>query len=155
MTGQAEWIFGYGSLMWRPGFRFREAHLPVELTDERREVPALAFIVERSHINYAGQLPIAAQARIIASARGISGANTDYLINTLAHLDEMGIRERELERILALVGPFAARPGQGDDAHARPSSRAMQKALAQKAALVTPRRQKEPGRRFLYRLQVS
>jgi len=25
-SGRALWVFGYGSLMWRPGFRFLEAH---------------------------------------------------------------------------------------------------------------------------------
>lgn len=220
-----DWVFGYGSLMWRPGFPYLEAqrahlvgyrrgfsvysihhrgtrarpglvlgldrggactgmafrvapeeaegvraylrareqvegvyrsiHVPVMLAEDRREVMALAFVVERSHQNYAGRLPVAAQARIIAAAAGISGANIDYLANTLVHLREMGLRERELERVSALVGAFAGRAGQGGPEGARPSARAMQQALRRTPALVAPRRQKEPGRRFLYRLQYS
>ncbi len=46
-----------------------------------------------SHVNYAGRLPVATQARVIAAAAGrISGANIDYLANTLAHLRAMGLR---------------------------------------------------------------
>lgn len=220
-----DWVFGYGSLMWRPGFPYLEAqrahlvgyrrcfsvysihhrgtrarpglvlgldrggactgiafrvapeeaegvraylrareqvegvyrnvHVPITLTQSRREVTALAFIVERSHLNYAGRLPVTAQARIIAAAAGISGANIDYLANTLAHLREMGLRERELERVFALVGAFAAREGQGGPEGVRPAARAMQQALRSTPPLVAPRRQKEPGRRFLYRLQYS
>lgn len=221
---EGEWIFGYGSLMWRPGFPFveaqravlvgfrrcfcvysihhrgtrtrpglvlgldrggactgiafrvapenaasvraylrdreqtegvyREAHVPVELVGPRREVPALAFIVERSHVNYAGALPIPMQARIIAGARGISGVNADYLINTLAHLSEMGIRERELERVLTATGAFSARVN-GCDAQNRPASIAMQRALAAKPSLVAPMPGKNPGQRFIYRMSVT
>ncbi len=158
----ALWVFGYGSLMWRPGFAYeaaqharltgwrrcfciysifhrgtparpglvlgldrggacegiayrvaaseaaatvrylrareqvngvyREAHVPVELMGEpRREVLALAYIVERAHPSYAGQLPLVAQARLIRGARGKSGNNLDYLISTLRHLHELAI----------------------------------------------------------------
>jgi cation transport protein ChaC len=223
MDAPEHWIFAYGSLMWRPGFRYAEArraeltgfrrcfcvysvhhrgtrarpglvlgldrggactgvafrihpedaseiegylrareqvegvyravHAPIELTEERREVLALAFIVERSHVNYAGRLSVPAQARIIAAARGISGVNADYLFNTLGHLAEMGLRERELERIGALVGPFVARPGQGDDAHARPAAKALQRAMAMRPPPAPPRPPKEPSRRFLFRRQ--
>ncbi|MDX2201156.1 MAG: gamma-glutamylcyclotransferase [Hyphomicrobiaceae bacterium] len=132
---------------------YRAVHVPVELVAERREVFALAFVVERSHLNYAGRLSVDRQARIIAAAAGISGANTDYLINTLAHLRTMGLRERELERVLACVGPFAARPGQGDDAHARPSARALQRVLSRRPPLAPPRLPKQPSRRFLFRRQ--
>ena len=70
---------------------------------------ALTYIVERAHPNYAGQLPLAVQARLIRGARGRSGTNLDYLISTLRHLAELGIRERELERLMAVIGPHAAR----------------------------------------------
>ena len=160
------WVFGYGSLMWRPGFAYEEAQ-HARLTGYKRcfciysvhhrgttERPgmvlgldrggtcegiayrvgggtrggddplsararagegglsrdtraggadrgahiarclALAYVAERAHPNYAGQLPLAVQARLVHGAQGVSGANLDYLISTLRHLAELGIRER-------------------------------------------------------------
>ena len=174
------WIFGYGSLMWRPGFAFveavparltgyrrcfciysvnhrgapkrpglvlgldrggvcdgvayriapeharatadylrvreqvngvyREAHLPVTLHEaERREVLAQAYIVERAHPSYTGPLTALQQAHLIRGAKGISGTNLDYLINTLAHLATLDIHASDLQRILTLIGPHFAR----------------------------------------------
>ena len=84
---------------------------------------ALTYIVERAHPNYAGQLPLALQARLIHSARGRSGINLDYFISTLRHLAELGIRERELERLMAVIGSHAARlsPPEGRARTPRPS----------------------------------
>jgi cation transport protein ChaC len=89
---------------------YREALVPIELEQgPPAEVTALAFIVERAHHTYAGRLPLATQARLIRGAKGISGANLDYLVSTVRHLNELGIRERELERLVTLVGPLAWR----------------------------------------------
>src|SRR5262249_45463224 len=74
---------------------YREALLPVELENHPPvEVMALAFIVERAHPAYAGRLPPGLQARLIRGAKGLSGANLDYLVSTVRHLEELGIRER-------------------------------------------------------------
>lgn len=176
------WIFGYGSLMWRPGFPFeravharltgwrrcfciysthhrgsadrpglvlgldrggvcdgvayrvprsaaaetlaylrareqvngvyRERLLPATSGDARHEhILVRAYVVERAHPSYAGDLELDEQARLIRAARGLSGPNLDYLINTLAHLRQLGIRERYLERLLAIAGPHFARVG--------------------------------------------
>ena len=217
------WVFGYGSLMWRPGFAYedaqharltgyrrcfciysvhhrgtterpgmvlgldrggacegiayrvpaadaaqttrylrareqvngvyRETHVPVELIKgPHREVLALAYIVERVHPNYAGQLPLAVQARLIHGSQGRSGANLDYLISTLRHLAELGIRERDLERLLAVIGPHSARFA------------GCEKASPHAAAMVRMARSRPPARRaklpkgdrrFLYRLQLG
>lgn len=169
------WIFGYGSLMWRPGFAFeeavharlvgwrrcfciysvlyrgtperpglvlgldrggtcegiafrigaenaasvldyvrrrelvtgvyRETLVPVEIMrDGRPTVDAVTYIAERAHPSYAGQYPVARQARLIAEGYGISGANLDYLRSTVEELRRLNIRERELERIVAVAG---------------------------------------------------
>ena len=87
---------------------YREALVPVELEPYPPVgVMALAYIVERAHPTYAGRLPLPTQARLIRAARGVSGANLDYLVSTVRHLGELGIRERELERLVTLVGPLA------------------------------------------------
>jgi glutathione-specific gamma-glutamylcyclotransferase len=161
------WVFGYGSLMWRPGFAFIEhapaaligahrslciysfhhrgtqdhpglvlgldeggacrgvafrvaadkaeptlaylrereqvtdvyieATRPVSLLDgSGRELEALCYIVDRAHPQYAGRLSIEAQASLVRSAAGLSGANIDYVLNTVRHLEEAGIHDVEL-----------------------------------------------------------
>jgi cation transport protein ChaC len=162
------WVFGYGSLMWRPGFAhtatrrarlagYRRAlcvhshvhrgtverpglvlgldrggsciglafQVPGELRDEvvgylrERElvtsvylektltvaleggaaVPALAYVVDRAHTQYAGRLDVEAAARQVRGAVGVSGANEEYVLNTVQHLKALGIRDRWLEDV--------------------------------------------------------
>lgn len=168
---QEHWVFGYGSLVWNPGFAWedrRPARLygyhrafciyswhyrgtraapglvlgldrggscrgvayriapaqwrdVVEYLDAREmvtsvyvprdvhvrlpggRVRARTYVTARPHEQYAGALPPADQARIIAHARGHGGANTDYLRNTLDHLREMNIRDPRLEAVSRLL----------------------------------------------------
>ncbi|WP_245408407.1 gamma-glutamylcyclotransferase [Zhengella mangrovi] len=162
------WVFGYGSLMWRPGFDFiesrrahlhgfrralcvrsyvhrgteqrpglvlgldkggscvgvafqvagvhrdgvitylrerelvthvyRERWLSISLDDGRR-VPALGYVVDQHHRQYAGRLGVDEAARHVAGARGQSGPNEEYVANTVEHLRQMGIRDRWLEAV--------------------------------------------------------
>lgn len=173
------WVFGYGSLMWNPGFAYeskmpartfgyrralcvrsfvhrgtperpglvlgldrggscrgmafrvaakdradvvaylrerelvthvyRERVMPALLADGQR-IAALAYIVDRSHPQYAGALSPDEAAAIIAVSSGKSGANPDYVVNTLAHLREMGIRDPWLEDVVAIVGRLQDQP---------------------------------------------
>jgi cation transport protein ChaC len=133
---------------------YRETQAPVQLIKgPHREVMAHAFIAERAHPNYAGPLPLAVQAILIRGGEGKSGANLDYLVNTLRHLGELGIRERALERLIALVGAFAARRAGGGQVS--PAARAMLRAARSLPPLVHRRQGKDRDRRFLYRLWAA
>jgi glutathione-specific gamma-glutamylcyclotransferase len=161
------WVFGYGSLMWRPGFDFcdrvearltgahralcvysfvhrgtperpglvlgldrggacqgiafrvaaadraktvaylrsreqvtgvyRESVRRISLKSEPAgQVMALCYVVDRSHVQYAGRLGLAEQLHYIRQGHGQSGPNRDYVIATVAALEALGLRESEL-----------------------------------------------------------
>ena len=132
---------------------YRDVHLPVALIQgPPGEAMALTFVAERAHPNYAGGLAPAVQARLIRAARGISGANLDYLVNTLRHLAELGIRERGLERLLVMIGPYASRRAGGVGLSA--CAAGLVEALRSRPPPVRGRNL-DQRRRFLYRLRIE
>jgi cation transport protein ChaC len=133
---------------------YREVHVPVELEQDRcAEVMALTFIVERAHPNYAHQLPLATQAKLIRGGRGVSGANLDYLVSTVRHLNELGIRERELERLVVMAGPLAWRRARAQ--HTSPYAAAIVRAERSRPPPIRQLARKDALRRFLYRLRMG
>ncbi len=68
-----------------------------------RPVRCRTFTAARTHVQYAGRLSIAETAAMIATAEGVGGTNRDYLANTVAHLDELGIGDGPLHAILRAV----------------------------------------------------
>jgi cation transport protein ChaC len=169
------WVFGYGSLMWRPGFAYLE-RMParliglhrslcvfsfvhrgtperpglvlgldrggmcrgiayrvaaaareetidylrgreqvtsvyvetvrqIELEDKARQrVPAVCYIVDRSHVQYAGRLTLAQSLHHVRQGHGKSGPNRDYVIETVRALEALGYREGELHLLAERLG---------------------------------------------------
>jgi cation transport protein ChaC len=168
------WVFGYGSLMWRPGFEFieqvparligehralcvysfdhrgtpekpglvlgldrggacrgiafrvaakrrdatvdylrgreqttnvyREVMRSVWLEDEaRRRVSALAYVVDRGHVQYAGRLTPAEQLRYVQQGHGRSGNNRDYLLATVKSIEAQGFRDAQLHQLALML----------------------------------------------------
>lgn len=81
--------------------------LPVAIGAQR--CTALTFLANRRHESYAGRLEIEDAAEIIAGCCGERGPNVDYLVNTLRHLDALGVRDHHLHKLLAAVQTRAAR----------------------------------------------
>jgi cation transport protein ChaC len=64
--------------------------------EDGRKVKAVAYIVDRDHVQYCGGMGLEEQARIIAGATGGRGPNDEYLFNTADHLADLGIADEEL-----------------------------------------------------------
>jgi len=169
------WVFGYGSLMWDPGFHHAEAHPALLYGYHRRfcvysrryrgtpkrpglvlgldrggackgmvyrvpkrhakatliylwdreirggvyimrklrvrlphgTVEAYAFVVDRGHRGYAGELAPEETARLILQGAGVRGLCVHYLENTVRHLEELGIDDGPLHRLAGLVKEMA------------------------------------------------
>ena len=68
-----------------------------------RQVRALTFVVRRDHPQYSGHLQSGDAASTVAAARGCSGPNTAYVHNTVVQLAQLGICDRRLTEIVALL----------------------------------------------------
>lgn len=171
--GGPTYVFGYGSLLWNPGFAFDDRQpaglhgwhrnfcmklfrfrgspdqpglmlaleaggyckgeifrLPENRAAQeietllRREIPyrrlarawrwvtvraggsslrALTFYAGMRHDHFYAKLPIEAQAKMLARAVGYGGSGAAYLQQTVAKLEELGIHDRYLWRLQALV----------------------------------------------------
>jgi glutathione-specific gamma-glutamylcyclotransferase len=66
-------------------------------------VRALTFVANREGERYAGRLSDEEIADKIASACGHIGPSAEYLLNTVAHCEALGIQDRHLWRMQALV----------------------------------------------------
>jgi len=88
---------------------YRERMRPVTLFDRKRSqfensVMAICYVVDPVHRQYVGGLSYRAQADLVMPAIGKSGTNDDYVCNTHCALSEIDIRDRHLDRLIALIG---------------------------------------------------
>lgn len=81
---------------------YRETPVALALEDGSA-VTAIAYVIDPDHAQYVRTLSLEEQAQIIARSRGGRGPNTEYLWNTFAHLDEMGITDPDLAWLDARV----------------------------------------------------
>ena len=86
---------------------YLEKRLPVTLADGE-VVEAVTYVIDRDHVQYCGHLTLEEQARIIATAHGGRGPNTEYLYNTAAHLAELGLPDEDLNWLTERVRCLAA-----------------------------------------------
>ena len=76
---------------------YRECIRPIWLQRQpEQRVPALCYVVDRGHPQYAGRLSLEQQLRHVRQGHGRSGANRDYVVATVAALEQLGYRESEL-----------------------------------------------------------
>ncbi len=64
---------------------------------------ALTFTCNPKGNRYAGKLPLSAVAATLARAAGHWGSGAEYLFNTVSHLEQLGIRDRNLWELQKLV----------------------------------------------------
>jgi glutathione-specific gamma-glutamylcyclotransferase len=94
---------------------YRETMRPIWLQRESdRRVPALCYIVDRGHAQYAGKLSLEQQLHHVRQGHGVSGANRDYVMATVAALEALGYRETQLHLLAKLLARHEMR------AHAMP-----------------------------------
>ena len=85
------------------------AYVPrwVRVRTSEGPVPAIAFAMNRDFARYAGRLGDAEIAATIATASGSIGPCADYLFETLAQLDELGVYDRALaslgDQVVAMI----------------------------------------------------
>jgi cation transport protein ChaC len=93
---------------------YRECMRPIWLSrDPEQRVPALCYMVDRGHAQYAGRLTLEQQVHHVRQGRGQSGANRDYVIATVGALEQLGYRETALHLLaerLAAARDVAASP---------------------------------------------
>jgi cation transport protein ChaC len=81
---------------------YRETERLVDLLDgDERRVHAVTYLVDRSHPQYAGDLPLERQLHLVRQGHGRSGVNRDYVLSTAKEFAALGIRDHALEWLAA------------------------------------------------------
>jgi cation transport protein ChaC len=71
--------------------------------EARQRVSALAYVVDRGHVQYAGRLSLAEQLRHVQQGHGQSGPNREYVLSTVRALEAQGCRDQQLHQLAGLL----------------------------------------------------
>ena len=85
---------------------YYEDWLPLTLADGR-QVEAVTYIINREHEQYCAGQSLEKQAQVIAGAVGGKGPNPEYLYNTSALLDNLGIPDPDMTWLTGRVQTLA------------------------------------------------
>ncbi len=94
---------------------YREAYRSAWIdSDPKQRVQALVYMIDRGHEQYAGRLSLAKQLHFVRQGHGRSGANRDYVLETVKALEALGYRETALHALAEqLRGTHEAHPSSG------------------------------------------
>jgi cation transport protein ChaC len=89
---------------------YREVTRPVWLDDDPQQgVPALCYMVDRGHEQYAGRLTLERQLHFVRQGHGRSGNNRDYVLAAVKEIERQGFRDEQLHLLAErLKGPHEA-----------------------------------------------
>ncbi len=73
-------------------------------------LPSIAFVIDRTHRQYAGKLNKTQIARRIAIAEGRMGTNRSYLFDTVRQLDALGVSDGPIHELEQLVRSASDEP---------------------------------------------
>ena len=83
---------------------YREVTRSVWLENDARErVAALAYVVDRGHVQYAGRLSLQEQLRYVRQGHGRSGNNRDYVLETVRSIEAQGFRDSQLHQLALML----------------------------------------------------
>jgi cation transport protein ChaC len=77
------------------------------VTETGDTIQAVAYIIDRDHVQYC-QFDLEKQAQMITHAVGGRGPNPEYLFNTAAHLNELAIRDDDMNWLVDRVRALQA-----------------------------------------------
>lgn len=103
---EADWeeVIGYLRAREQITGMYRELTKPVRLRgDGEAKVNAVLYVVDRNHRQYAGRLTLEQQLHHVRQGHGRFGSCSDYVLSTVQHLREEGIRDTRLEQIAAAL----------------------------------------------------
>jgi cation transport protein ChaC len=100
---QAAKVLAYLDEREMTGGVYHRRRVPLRLLDTGETKQAVAFVADRHAPAYCAALTPEAMAEAIARGHGIMGPNREYLLNTVAHLRELGVRDAGLDRVAALL----------------------------------------------------